>query len=259
MKILKNKILKRSFIIGIPFILISLITWKAQTMVCKGLEIRFLNNKNKNFVDESDIRAMLKKTTPNILGYKMKQIDVEYLEKIINKNPAIKQADVYKSINGKINVDVTLRSPILKIYNSHEQSYYIDEEGNIIPDKGRFYEQILIANGNINYKYSGKLVNVFKDSLQKTFLDELILMTKLIKSDNFLDAQIQQLYVNKKNEFELIPRVGPHIVLFGKIDNYEKKFRNLKYFYLNVLNGEGWNKYSEINLKYDKQIVCTKR
>jgi len=65
--------------------------------------------------------------------------------------------------------------------------------------------------------------------------------------------------VNEANEFELIPRVGAHLILFGSIDNYERKFRNLKIFYEQGLNNIGWNKYEKINLKFDNQIVCTKK
>jgi cell division protein FtsQ len=47
-------------------------------------------------------------------------------------------------------------------------------------------------------------------------------------------------------------------VVFGSIENYEEKFRNLEAFYKKGLPVSGWNLYKEINLKYKNQIVCTK-
>mgnify|MGYP000956836569 FL=1 len=42
-------------------------------------------------------------------------------------------------------------------------------------------------------------------------------------------------------------------------ENYKKKFRNLRAFYLQGLNNVGWNKYEKISLRFDNQVICTKR
>jgi len=39
----------------------------------------------------------------------------------------------------------------------------------------------------------------------------------------------------------------------------ENKFEKLKIFYKEAIPYEGWSTYSEISLKYDKQIVCKKK
>jgi cell division protein FtsQ len=70
---------------------------------------------------------------------------------------------------------------------------------------------------------------------------------------------VEQIYLNEKGEYELIPRVGAHVVKFGSFENYREKFRNLKAFYKKGLNNVGWNQYLYINLKYDNQIICTKK
>ena len=82
---------------------------------------------------------------------------------------------------------------------------------------------------------------------------------KYINNDKFWKAQISQVYVVDQNNIELIPRVGPHTILLGSLDDYELKMEKLKLFYEQALTEEGWNKYKQINLKYRNQIVCTKR
>jgi cell division protein FtsQ len=57
----------------------------------------------------------------------------------------------------------------------------------------------------------------------------------------------------------LIPRVGAHIIKFGKFDHHLIKFRKLKAFYTEGLNHIGWNDYEIINLKYANQIICKKK
>jgi cell division protein FtsQ len=77
-----------------------------------------------------------------------------------------------------------------------------------------------------------------------------------------LRAQIGQIHREKNGDFLLIPQVGAHKIVFGTAKNdkdVEDKFNKLIVFYKEGLPFEGWNKYNLINLKYDKQIVCSKK
>ena len=60
-------------------------------------------------------------------------------------------------------------------------------------------------------------------------------------------------------EIELIPRVGDHVVLLGWLDGYERKLDKLLAFYRKAMPKEGWDKRNYINIKYDGQVVCSKR
>ena len=70
---------------------------------------------------------------------------------------------------------------------------------------------------------------------------------------------IVQIYVDEKNNVELIPRVGNHNIILGDASDLENKLEKLMIFYKKGLSKTGWNEYSTINLKYKNQIVCTKR
>ena len=79
-----------------------------------------------------------------------------------------------------------------------------------------------------------------------------------MEADEFWKAQIIQVKVLENGELELIPRVGNHTILLGTTDELELKFKKLKIFYEKGLSKTGWNEYSQINLKFDNQVVCTK-
>jgi cell division protein FtsQ len=85
------------------------------------------------------------------------------------------------------------------------------------------------------------------------------MLAAYINSDPFLKSQIIQLYIKENKEIELIPRVGNHNILLGKINGYEEKFKKLKLFYSEGVKQTGWNNYKEINLKFKDQIVCVKK
>jgi len=73
---------------------------------------------------------------------------------------------------------------------------------------------------------------------------------------------IGQSYLEKNGDFVLIPIVGDLKIVFGPANSDKSvidKFTRLKIFYKEGIPYEGWQKYTEINLKYDGQIVCRKR
>ena len=74
-------------------------------------------------------------------------------------------------------------------------------------------------------------------------------------------AQVQKkskIYINSKDELELVPRVGGQRILFGTSENYERKFLKLYALYEQGFKKFGWNNYKTINLSYKNQVVCTK-
>ena len=75
----------------------------------------------------------------------------------------------------------------------------------------------------------------------------------------FWSEQIVQLHVNRRGEYELIPRVGAHQILMGSMEEWKLKLRNLELLYSQGFSAYGWNSYRSINLKYTNQVICTKR
>jgi cell division protein FtsQ len=56
--------------------------------------------------------------------------------------------------------------------------------------------------------------------------------------------------------------VGDQKIVFGTANTEEEvaeKFSRLTTFYKEAIPFEGWDKYVEISVKYDGQIVCRRR
>jgi cell division protein FtsQ len=74
-----------------------------------------------------------------------------------------------------------------------------------------------------------------------------------------MKSLVGQIHLKKDGDFVLIPLVGGQKIIFGTAHTDEEvreKFKKLKIFYKEAIPYEGWDKYAEINLKYDRQIVC---
>ena len=74
--------------------------------------------------------------------------------------------------------------------------------------------------------------------------------------DSFWKSQIGQVFINKKGDAVLIPLLGREEFIFGELTNYEIKFNKIKRYYEEIAPKMGWNKYQEVNVKFEKQIVC---
>ena len=232
-------------------------------MVCTDINIRIDNSNGNFFVGEEDIFGMVYHEMDTILGRPISAIEAERLEHKINNHPSVSNAEVYKTIDGKLHVEVSQRTPIVRIFSANGDSYYLDSTGKVMPPSDKYTSRVFVASGYNNEpfkKVSHLNARTVADSLRKYVLvDDIFNMAQFIRTDPLWNAQIEQLYVNKEFEIELIPRVGNHRIVVGDATDIKTKLDKLKVFYDKGLNKTGWNEYSVINLKFANQVVCKKR
>lgn len=231
---------------------------------CTKLEVKVVDSAKINFVRARDVYKSIVNSKLSPIGKRIAKVNTHEIEQEVYKLAAVKDVQAFKSAKGVLRVEVTQRKPLLRVFNSKGQTYYIDESGKILPFSLGFVANTLVANGNIvePFKLTPNIdITLYADSSHSSkgyFLFRLFEFARYVSNDRFWNAQIEQIYVHNPNSIELIPLVGPHIVDMGSLDNFEKKLSKLKLFYEKALPAEGWNKYSVINLKFKNQIVCTK-
>jgi len=234
-----------------------------KSRLCEDIVIDIDRSNNNFFVEQEDIYAMVYHTTDSVVGRDISTIDTESMEYKINNHPSVFNSEVYKTIDGRLIVQVEQRTPVIRLFSYNGDSYYIDSTGSIMPTSKRYTARVLVANGHIYDSFIDVVelnAKEMPDSLRSRFIvDDLFQMVEFIRNHDFWEAQIEQLYVNKELEFELIPRVGNHRIVFGDASFIEQKFNKLKIFYEKGLSKTGWNEYSIINLKFANQVVCTKQ
>ncbi|MBI9055558.1 MAG: hypothetical protein JEY96_17170 [Bacteroidales bacterium] len=264
MKILKN-IIVWVFIVTYIVVAMSFVKERRSKILCHDIKVFILDSLHNGFITNSDIEDFMHETDMNVIGTSVSLINTKKIEQDLNQYSSVKNAEVYVTLEGDIRVEIDQRNPIVRVINKRGQSYYIDQEGTIMPLSSKYSSHVLIANGNIVEHFE---LNRTRDIYCETdnenweknrLVCDLYELCKFIYEDDFWRSQIEQIYVNDEYEFELIPRVGSHLIFLGGIENYKRKFRNLKAFYLQGLNAVGWNKYEEISLKFDNQVICTKR
>jgi len=211
--------------------------------VCAGMHIETPANHGVSYLNDKQIETIIMKANLNPTGKTLSQIKTDRIENLLEQNPLIRAAKVYKTIDCQLKITVYQRLPILRVITS-DNNYYLDEEGVIMPAPPQFAVHVPIATGHISKEYAQTQLYDFAQFLRK---------------NKDWEKQIDQIYILPNRDVELIPHKGSHIILLGKMDNYAEKLNKLALFYDKALDKIGWNRYSVISLKYNNQVVCTKK
>ena len=217
---------------------------------CVGLVVDVSDSAQYRFIDAGDVERWIAKKYDGVFGKRLDSIDTRNIEDGLEKLQAVGKAEVYTTLStssgdkgGSLVVRIEQRRPIFRVFTSG-LDYYMDKDGKVMNWTPRYTARVILVGGSVT-----------RDFARKT----LVPLVSYIDADDFLKAQIDQIYVDDDSDLTLIPRIGDQEIEFGKADGYRIKFRNLKALYTEGFRHGGWSKYKTINLKYRNQIVCTKK
>jgi cell division protein FtsQ len=237
---------------------------KEKMQKISALKVRIVDSTENQFIRAADISNILEQKKYNLFGKESANLDLEAIERSLKTLQIINKAEVFITEPGVLHIEISQKTPFVRIFNRYGQGYYLDRQGNVIPLSHSFSPFVIVANGFIAEPFTiGKILNINEarhDSLPRSLhtIYDVYKLAEFITDDKFWNSQIEQIYVNNNYEFELIPRVGSHIIELGRAEDLNEKFENLKILYLRGFNNLGWNQYEKISLKYKNQVVCTK-
>ncbi len=225
-------------------VLSAFVSKSKKQVACADMCVVVSDSIEAGFVNSKQIRKLVLKKYPDILGNKIGSIACQEIEEYIKqKHEAVDGCEAYYTVGGRLNVKLNQRKPICRVFSGHT-SYYIDEDGKKMPLFSNYAAHVLIVSGHVNVLDS---------------LNEVLELARYINEDEFWNAQIEQIYVERNAELTLAPRVGEQIIHFGKPNDFRYKMEKLYALYTKGLHPREWNNYSEINVKFEGQIICTKK
>lgn len=237
---------------GTVVLLIAAISKKSSSHI-SGVQIVISGVQNNYFIDKKDVLTILEKVN----GKKLKEqpigsLDLTKMEKNLQNDQWIKRAELFFDNNNVLQVKITEREPVARIFTVSGGSFYIDSSLKRLPLSNKFSARLPVFT---SFPTDVRILKK-EDSL---LLDGIKILGEYIGSHPFWMAQIEQVDITPAGTFELIPKLGNQVIRFGNITNYEEKFNKLLAFYKQVQTTIGWNKYSVLDIQYKNQVIGVNR
>lgn len=225
-------------------------------------EITIQTDGEHPFLTKAELIRLLERKGLWRAGMTKEELDIQGVEDVIMGISQVKKAEVFSNIGSTWKIDIELRKPIARIFNKFDETFYLDQDGESMSTTSSYSARVLVVTGEIVDRKNGPSVfeiinNDSLKSIQK--LDEIYRISNYVCHDPLLHSLIGQMHVQKNGDFVLIPLVGDLEIVFGTANSEREvaeKFKKLVIFYEEAMPSVGWEKYSEISLKYEDQIVC---
>lgn len=229
---------------------------KAKT--CLSLDIEISSDGKGLFFTENQILKIIEDSVGEIEGALFSEIDMRHIKRVLGHIPYFENLRVYSTLAGEIKIEIKQRTPVIRVFNTQGESFYIDKKGVLMPLSRNYTAHVLIAGGHIteSYRHLYDLTLPAALGLYPHLLSVYTLALSIVE-DEYWHAMIDQILIAENGDIEFTTRLGTHKVILGDLEDLHGKLGNLKLFYQRVLKKKGWNAYNIINLKYKNRVICS--
>lgn len=240
---------------GMLFLLIAAMG-RQKKETCKGYVITIEDDNKDIFLSKDSIRsAMIRAAHNNIKGVPKSMINLQLMEKTLEKNTWVEDAQLYFDNHAVLQVEVSERKPIARIFTTGGTSFYIDNNDHRMPISDNNIAKVAVFTGFPEKQKWSKTDSALVKDIRTT--------AAYINTNPFWAAQIAQVDIVQECgpacwEFEMTPVVGNHIVRLGDGDDMDKKLNRLFTFYQQVSSKAGFDKYQTIDVRFNGQVVASK-
>ena len=241
-----KKVIQYSILLVLALGLTAGILWareKSLGEVCKAIEVQVINADSTSFVTPQGVLSDLKSQGIKIVGKRMGDIDASDIEEALCMSPYLENADLVKCQEGKVLIRVSQLVPVMRVFDG-EESYYVNRAGKHMTATNYYHCDVPVVQGHFSKKYPPT---------------RLLPLIDYVESDSLLHSLVTMYQVRDTNNIIIVPDFSGHVVNLGNADGFVNKFAKLKLFYAEVLPKHGWNTYDTISVKWNHQIVATRR
>ncbi|WP_300434070.1 hypothetical protein [Christiangramia sp.] len=231
--------IKAAILVAILGLLYGFAEKRHESRKIREVNVKFTDSENL-YVTEEVVNKLLIQNNASVSSIDKETLDLNRVESLLNKHEMIEKAEVYLTLDGKLEAKVSQRKPIGRVVGN--SSFYLDKNGGIMP-LSPFYS----ARVPLMFGFDG--ANVSK---AYTIID-------YIKKDEFLKRHITGINRLNGDKYTLELREQDFELYFGDSTNVALKFNNFKAFYKKAQKENKLDTYKKVNLQFGDQVVCTKK
>lgn len=202
--------------------------------------IEFLDSESP-FVTPEMVNNLLIDNFGGTFSIQKDRVNLNKIEQTINKHDLIENSEVFLSVDGKLKTVIKQKTPIARVFNGNT-SFYIDYKGDRMPLSSNFSARVPLVYGDFNNRYSANSVELLRAIYNDDFLKKNIIGMEILP-----DGSV----VMKNRDYD-------YDIIFGRTIHMERKINNYKAFFQKAVQDTLIKSYKKINLKFTRQVVCTK-
>ncbi|MEO1448691.1 MAG: hypothetical protein AAFV07_04140 [Bacteroidota bacterium] len=248
---IKSWVLYPVLLVGLGILLSSVYTYQQQ-MPLRDIKVKVEAPAGYTAMNGEEIKAAMGIDADfQLIGTPMEEIPLQAIEDQVVAHPKVADAEIHKSMQGILHLDITFRQPIARLVNNSGEFLFMDANGVKFPADGPDRAYVPLIRGD------------FEETVADTFdcstIPSVLPVLNYVRQDSFWNAQIAEIVIAQSGELTLHQTIGDMPIEFGYPVRVGEKFENLMDFYRQVLPEVGWNAYRRISVKYRGQVVGKKR
>jgi len=239
--------------------------YRFQKQKLKEIIIDININGSQQLIEEEEIWELIQQGHDSVQDQEVGQIDLQLLETLIKTNPYVYSVNAFINMDASLEISVVQRQPIIRVFNTKGESYYVDNEGVMLPLHPKTSVYVPVASGKITAAFLPSLEFRQFDTITEELCrvipaeEKLFHIASIVADDSLLNELVAQIYVEDGSHFELVPRIGNQRIIFGDADDSREKLMKLKYFYSEAYSKYDLALYKAFDLRYRNQVVCVKK
>lgn len=212
-----------------------------ERIINEKIKISFAEGEENLFITHEIVNNLLKQKLGGTLNVAKDKVDLNILETVLDDHGMIEKAEVFSTIDGSLSAQIIQKTPIARFLSS-DTSYYIDENGGVMPLSENFSARVPLVVGSLSENGIAKYMELLKE----------------IRNDDFLSKNITGLKILPSGSVILTNRNYDYKIVFGNPVYVKRKLKNYKAFFYHAVKDTLVKEYKEVNLMFTEQVVCKK-
>lgn len=196
---------------------------------------------NQKYLTPKEILKELPADTAALIA----DADLEAIERRLMKKDNIEDVQAVRSFckdKARVNVFVTPMKPVARVFEG-SHSYYINRAGKKLTANAQYHIDVPVISGNFSKRKPA----------------DVLPLLEYMENDRTFASIVSSISIAKNGDIIIIPLIEGHVINFGEPRNYRNKVRRISEIYRQVMPAKGWHYYDTISVKWDGQVVATKR
>lgn len=234
----------------------------------RGLQVRIDTGGPYTLLSPKDIETLVVQQWPDVYSRRVRDIDKQELEQMVQTSPYVKSAEVSVSNGSKVGIVVKQRQPVVRMFCGGKE-FYLSHEGTYMPLAGQHYCHVLIGSFAKEMKWGSydphamHLEDEWPDSVARNATveaaREVWTLARFLYDNPHYGDVFDQACLDDNGDLVLVPKLGDLTVVVGDTSRLEEKFKDLWAFFDQGIGQVGWEAYSIISLKFKGQVVGKRR